>query len=84
LDLNRSNVAFSRSQRRLIVVVSKTFLDHTPPEIEEYNSAMLWKSLRNICTESIGDEQVNGHEVEVLVPNPNSEELQDVIEDDED
>jgi len=81
LDLNRSNVAFSRSQRRLIVVCSKTFLDHIPPEIEEYNSAMLWKSLRNICTESIGDLDIDGHEVEVFVPNPDSEELQDVIGD---
>jgi len=83
LDLNRSNVAFSRSQRRLIVVVSKTFLDHIPPEIEEYNSAMLWKSLRNICTESIGEDEIEGHEVEVLVPDPDSAELQDVIEDQE-
>lgn len=83
LDLNRSNVAFSRSQRRLIVVCSKTFLDHIPPEIEEYNSAMLWKSLRNICTESIGETEVEGHEVEVLIPDPDSEELQEVIEDNE-
>jgi len=81
LDLNRSNVAFSRSQRRLIVVVSKTFLDHIPPEIEEYNSAMLWKSLRNICTESVGEDVVEGHDVEVFIPDPDSEELQEVIED---
>lgn len=80
LNLNRSNVAFSRSQRRLIVVCSKTFLDHIPPEIEEYNSAMLWKSLRNICTESIGDMEIDEHDVEVFIPDPDSEELQDVMD----
>lgn len=79
LDLNRSNVAFSRSQRRLIVVCSKTFLDHIPPEIEEYNSAMLWKSLRNICTESLGETEIGDQDVEVLIPNPDSNELQEVV-----
>lgn len=80
LNLNRANVAFSRSQRRLIVVCSRTFLDHIPPEIEEYNSAMLWKSLRDICTLSVGEETVDGHEVEVFIPDPESEELQEVID----
>jgi hypothetical protein len=81
LDLNRSNVAFSRSQRRLVVVVSRTFLDHIPPEIEEYNSAMLWKSLRNICTESVGEDIIEGNEVEVFIPDPDSDELEQVLED---
>lgn len=79
LDLNRSNVAFSRTESRLIVLCSKTFLDHIPPELEEYNSAMLWKSLRNLCTEPVGREELQGHSVDVLWPNPDAPELEEVI-----
>jgi len=48
LDLNRSNVAFSRVQARLIVVCSESLLDHIPAELEQYDSTLLWKSLRQI------------------------------------
>ena len=47
LNLNRANVAFSRTQERLIVVCAETLLDYVPAELEDYESAMLWKSLRN-------------------------------------
>jgi superfamily I DNA and/or RNA helicase len=39
LDLNRSNVAFSRVRHRLIVVCSATLLDHIPSDIEQYDNA---------------------------------------------
>jgi len=51
LDLNRSNVAFSRAQNRLIVVCSTALLDYVPAELEHYESALLWKSLRALCTQ---------------------------------
>jgi superfamily I DNA and/or RNA helicase len=70
LDLNRSNVAFSRAQKQLIVVCSKTLLDHIPAELEHYEETMLWKSLRAVCSELIGKEMVDGHQVEVFMPPP--------------
>ncbi len=68
LNLNRSNVAFSRVQERLIVVCSKTLLDYIPAEFEHYEETMLWKSLRSQCSELIFTETVNEHKVEVFTP----------------
>ncbi len=70
LDLNRANVAFSRTKDRLIVVCSEALLDHMPVEVEHYQSAMLWKSLRALCTEEIARATVNGHTVRILTPPP--------------
>lgn len=66
LNLNRSNVAFSRSQDRLIVVCSRALLDHVPADAEVYEATMLWKSLRTWCSEIVGDVLVDGHRVQVL------------------
>jgi hypothetical protein len=68
LDLNRWNVAFSRTQNRLIVVCSKALLDYIPPELEHYESAMLWKSLRSLCSQLIATENVDGHTVRIFTP----------------
>ena len=68
LDLNRSNVAFSRAQNRLIVVCSDSLLDHIPAEVEHYQSAMLWKSLRAICSRQVGDTSIEGYSVRVFTP----------------
>jgi hypothetical protein len=68
LNLNRANVAFSRTQERLIVVCADTLLDHIPPELEDYESAMLWKSLRNLCSRVVLRTNVAGHAVRVLAP----------------
>jgi superfamily I DNA and/or RNA helicase len=68
LDLNRSNVAFSRAQDRLIVVCAETLLDHIPAEVADYESAMLWKSLRALCSEQIGEGMIDGYRVRVLTP----------------
>ncbi len=68
LNLNRSNVAFSRVQERLIVVCSKTLLDYIPAEFEHYEETMLWKSLRSQCSELIFTETINQHKVEVFTP----------------
>lgn len=68
LDLNRSNVAFSRAQDRLIVVCSEALLDSIPPEIEHYDSAMLWKSLRALCSRLIATEQLGETSVRIFTP----------------
>lgn len=68
LNLNRSNVAFSRVQERLIVVCSKTLLDYIPAELEHYEETMLWKALRSECSQLIFTENVNEHKVEVFMP----------------
>lgn len=66
LDLNRSNVAFTRTQDRLVVVCSEALLDHIPAEIEHYDSAMLWKSLRALCSQPLATETIDGYEVRIL------------------
>jgi hypothetical protein len=68
LDLNRSNVAFSRARDRLIVVCSDTLLDHIPPEVEDYDSAMLWKSLRALCSCQVARLTIAGNTIRILTP----------------
>lgn len=68
LNLNRANVAFSRTQERLIVVCADTLLDHIPPELDDYESALLWKSLRNLCSRLIFSTNVAGHAVRMMAP----------------
>ena len=59
LNLNRANVAFSRSKKRLIVVCSQSLLNHIPSDVEHYDSALLWKTLRQICSRQIADITIN-------------------------
>jgi superfamily I DNA and/or RNA helicase len=66
LDLNRSNVAFSRARDRLVVVCAQTLLDHIPADLEDYQSAMLWKALRALCTRLVAVQEIAGHRVQVL------------------
>lgn len=68
LDLNNSNVAFSRARDRLIVNYPDTLLDHIPAGVEHYDSAMLWKSLRAICSRQAGSATVGGHAVRIFTP----------------
>lgn len=65
LDLNRSNVAFSRAQERLVVVCSRSLLDALPAELEDYHAALLWKSLRSLCTRQVAEGQVSEATYEV-------------------
>lgn len=78
LDLRRSNVAFSRAKMKLIVVCSESLLDYIPAEFENYESTLLWKSLRTLCsrgvmstTLSIND---NSYEVRIFTYVPNEED----------
>ncbi|WP_439624754.1 AAA domain-containing protein [Gemmata sp.] len=70
LNLNRANVAFSRVQDRLVVVCSKALLDHIPAEVEHYESAALWKALRDLCSELVAETEVGGHRVRLYRPPP--------------
>jgi hypothetical protein len=65
LNLNRANVAFSRTLNRLIVVCADTLLDHIPVEVEQYEDTVLWKTLRALCTKEIVTEDVRGYTVRI-------------------
>jgi hypothetical protein len=78
LDLNRANVAFSRAQDRLIVVCSDSLLGYVPAEIDQYESSVLWKSLRALCSRVVGTETVGDHRVTILTP-PVEEPSEDTI-----
>jgi hypothetical protein len=45
LELNRANVAFSRHQYKLIVVMAESLLSHIPKEPDTYDESLLWKTL---------------------------------------
>ena len=62
-------MAFSRVQERLIVVCSESLLNHIYAELEQYDSTLLWKSLRQICTVQLATEVMNGYNVRLFAPN---------------
>ncbi len=64
LNLNRTNVAFSRTEKRLFVVCSRNLLNHIAPEFDDYRSSTLWKSLRELCDDKIGEEDIDDEVVE--------------------
>lgn len=68
LDLNRTNVIFSRAQERLIVVCSRGLLDSMPADFGDYASAWLWKHLRSVCDTTVLEVPGYAHRVEVRVP----------------
>ena len=67
LNMQRSNVAFSRTKTRLVVVCARTLLDHVPAELEHYETALLWKFLRSFCRHQVGTDTMDEHTYEVLV-----------------
>lgn len=75
LDLNRSNVAFSRAQKRLVVVCSQSLLNYIPADIENYNETMLWKELRSICSQLVETKKINSYEVQLFTPVKNFYDL---------
>lgn len=70
LNLNRANVAFSRAKKKLVVVVAQTLLDHVPPELESYKSAVMWKTLRSLCRRELMHGAIDGHDFRVLTLDP--------------
>jgi hypothetical protein len=71
LDVNRTNVAFSRAKEKLVVVVAETLLHYVPPEQEAYEDAVLWKELRRLCTQEVGEDRLGAYRVRLLVPRRN-------------
>ncbi|MDP1871205.1 MAG: AAA domain-containing protein [Gallionella sp.] len=72
LDIKRANVAFSRSQKRLIVIASNDLLDHAPASPELTDAMLLWKRLRDRATDQLPgspftvtfkDEKIKAHEL---------------------
>jgi hypothetical protein len=70
LDLNRSNVAFTRPRDRLIVVCSEELINYVPADYDEYESTMLWKALRSICSRLLASIDVRGQRVQLLTFEP--------------
>lgn len=68
LDLNRTNVIFSRAQERLVVVCSSSLLDSMPADLDDYRSSWLWKHLRAVCDRTVLRLEGYEHPVEVRVP----------------
>lgn len=68
LELNRANVAFSRTKKRLIVVCAESLLTHMPVEADQYAETLLWKALRQECTQLVATETVGSTTVRVLTP----------------
>lgn len=68
LNLNRSNVAFSRAKQRLIVLCSQTLMNFVPSVLEQYEETLLWKSLRQVCSKLVGSTRIAGHRIDLLKP----------------
>lgn len=68
LSLNRAIVAFSRTKDRLVVVCSEALLEAIPADIETYEDALLWKSLRAQCSRHVGETELNGFRVNIFTP----------------
>lgn len=68
LDLQRANVAFSRTKQRLFVVASQILFDHIPSQVDVYATARLWKHLRHLCQRHINTQQLGAHRVVHLAP----------------
>lgn len=47
MELQRTNVAFSRARKKLIVLASESLLNYIPHSFQQYNAALLWKNLRD-------------------------------------
>lgn len=70
LDINRTNVAFSRAKQKLIVVCSEMLLDFIPTQLEIYEHALLWKVLRAKCNHLASEFQMSSQTVKILLPKP--------------
>ena len=66
LNPNRLNVAFSRPRKKLIVIGSSTIFRLVPPDMEVFESALLWKRLRyEFATDLLWEGEIEGVSVRV-------------------
>ncbi len=68
LNLNRTNVIFSRAKERLIVVCLEEPAGQRAGGHRDYQSSWLWKRLRSMCDTEVLQLESNGHSVSVRVP----------------
>ena len=47
-----------------------TMLEELMPRVEHYESAALWKALRDLCREFVGEAEAGGHRVRLYRPLP--------------
>ncbi len=67
LNPNRLNVGLSRSRRKLVVVASTTLFRLTPPDLETFERALLWKRLRHeFSTDLLWEGEMAGARVRVM------------------
>ncbi|MHC1680730.1 MAG: AAA domain-containing protein [Methanomassiliicoccales archaeon] len=67
LNLNRSNVIFSRAKNRLVVVCSRSLLSSVPADTKQYQTARLWKRLRDFCGREVQSANLSGHTVQLFI-----------------
>ncbi|HXY85747.1 MAG TPA: AAA domain-containing protein, partial [Gaiellaceae bacterium] len=66
LNPNRLNVAISRPRKKLIVIGSTTVFRLVPPDMDVFESALLWKRLRyEFSAEVLWDGDISGVPVRV-------------------
>lgn len=66
LNPNRLNVAISRPRKKLIVIGSTTIFRLVPPDMEVFESALLWKRLRyEFSAETLWEGEIGGVAVRV-------------------
>ena len=67
LNANRFNVAISRPRRKLIVIASTTLFHLTPPDVTQFEAALLWKRLRaELTVARLWSGSFAGYPVQVL------------------
>jgi AAA domain len=59
LELNRTNVAFTRAMNRLIVVCSYDMLNYVARTAETYDASLIWKRLRDTTSTAHGNFEVS-------------------------
>jgi hypothetical protein len=52
MELQRTNVAFSRAKKQLIVIASESLLRYIPSDFKAYQASLLWKNLRQLCCQA--------------------------------
>ncbi len=50
------------------MICAESLLSYVPPELEQYESAMLWKALRQTCSQHLLTAAIDGHTVKVFAP----------------
>ncbi len=80
LNLNRSNVIFSRAKERLVVICSRSLLESVPADNKQYQTARLWKKLRDFCGHQLQTASFRGHCVSLYTHSPSPEDYGAIVD----